>query len=404
MNPDSARHELEAGRLRRLREQIELADCDAGVFYDPTSIRYATGTSNMQVYSLHNPCRYVFVPVDGPVTLFDFKGCEHLSNDHRGVDEVRDATTWYHFVSGTRSVEFAARWAGEIDALLGSTGNGRRQRVAIDKLDPYGQHALDRFGVEIVDGQRVADLARMIKTPDEIVAIETAMAACDRGIAEMHDALAPGMTEQELWAVLHRSNIVAGGEWFETRLLTSGPRTNPWYQECSDRVIEDGDLVAFDTDLIGIGGYSIDVSRTWICGDAEPTARQIELYTAAFEQVHRNVDLVRPGMSFRELSRAAHLPPGDLHTSTNAAIAHGIGLCNEYPLVVNDDLFDASGYDGQIETGMVLCVESLVTPVGDREAVKLEEQVLVTDQGARPLSSTPYSARLGARTALQPVA
>lgn len=404
MTRASSQHDLEAGRLRRLREQIELADCDAGVFYDPTNIRYATGTSNMQVYSLHNPCRYVFVPVDGPVTLFDFKGCEHLSNDHRGVDDVRNATSWYHFVSGDRSVEFAAKWAGEIAGLLGSTSNGQRRRVAIDKLDPHGQHALADLGVEVVDGQHVASLARMIKTPDEIEAIETAMAACDAGIAEMHAALAPGMTEQELWAVLHRSNIAAGAEWFETRLLTSGPRTNPWYQECSDRVIEPGDLVAFDTDLIGIGGYSIDVSRTWIAGDAEPTSRQIEVYTAAFDQVHHNIDLIQPGMSFRDLAQEAHLPPGELHTSTNAAIAHGIGLCNEYPLIVNRDHFDASGYDGQIETGMVLCVESLVAPVGDREGVKLEEQVLVTEHGARPLSSSPYSARLGARTAHQPTA
>ena len=42
-----------------------------------------------------------------------------------------------------------------------------------------------------------------------------------------------------------------GGEWIECRLLTSGERTNPWFQECSDRVIQTGDIVAFDTDLIG---------------------------------------------------------------------------------------------------------------------------------------------------------
>ena len=88
------------------------------------------------------------------------------------------------------------------------------------------------------------------------------MAACEASNAEMCLVMRPGMTEQELWAVLHRSDIEAGGEWFETRLLTSGPRTNPWYQECSARTIENGRLVAFDTDLIGIDGYTIDVSRT----------------------------------------------------------------------------------------------------------------------------------------------
>ena len=82
---------LEAGRLTRLRTAIEEAGCDAGLFYDPINIRYATGTSNMQVYSLHNPCRYVYVPVSGPVVLFEFKGCEHLSIGHPMVDEVRPA-------------------------------------------------------------------------------------------------------------------------------------------------------------------------------------------------------------------------------------------------------------------------------------------------------------------------
>jgi len=61
---------------------------------DPINIRYATDTSNMQVYALHNPCRYVYVPVEGSVVLFDFKACGHLSADHPTVDEVREATSW----------------------------------------------------------------------------------------------------------------------------------------------------------------------------------------------------------------------------------------------------------------------------------------------------------------------
>ena len=90
----------------------------------------------------------------------------------------------------------------------------------------------------------------------------------------MAAALRPGITEQALWSHLHRANIDAGGEWFEARLLTSGPRTNPWYHGCSDRVIEDDDLVAFDTDLVGLGGFSVDISRTWHVGDRRPTDEQ----------------------------------------------------------------------------------------------------------------------------------
>lgn len=376
--------ELEASRLARLRTALADAQCDAGLFYDPVNIRYATGTSNMQVYSLHNPCRYAFVPVDGPVVLFEFKGCAHLSTGHDNVAEVRDAISWYDFVSGGRVEEFARSWATEIDDLLGPG-----TEIAIDRLDPIGLEALERHGVHVHDGQRVANRARMIKTPSEVDVIRCAVAACEAGLDAMRDATRPGMTENEAWSVLHQSNIASGGEWLETRLLTSGRRTNPWYQECSEKVIEAGELVAFDTDLIGIGGYSVDISRTWRVDDGAPTAEQCRLWEAAREQLVLNTALLRPGASFAEISHGAHLPPDDIHSVTNAAVAHGIGLCNEYPLIVNRDHFAGGGYDGEVEVGMVLCVEALAAPPDGTESVKLEEQVLITADGPEPLSTYP---------------
>ena len=87
--------------------------------------------------------------------------------------------------------------------------------------------------------------------------------------------------------------------------MTSGPRTNPWYQECGDRIIENGDIVSFDTDLVGAHGYSADISRSWIAGDRPPSDEQRRLYALAHEQIERNVDLFRPGASFREITEKA---------------------------------------------------------------------------------------------------
>ncbi|MEP6298054.1 MAG: M24 family metallopeptidase, partial [Ilumatobacter sp.] len=209
--------------------------------------------------------------------------------------------------------------------------------------DPVGADALARHDIRLHDGQSTANRARMIKTPEELALIRTAVAGCEAGVAQMRADMSPGMTEQELWARLHAANIAAGGEWLETRLLTSGQRTNPWYQECSDKVIEAGDLVAFDTDLVGIGGYSVDISRTWTADGVAPTADQQRLFDAATEQLERNLELFRPGASFAEISQRSHLPPDDIHSVTNAAVAHGIGLCNEYPLILNRDHFDDGG-------------------------------------------------------------
>ena len=97
--------------------------------------------------------------------------------------------------------------------------------------------------------------------------------------------------------------------------------------------------------------------------------------------------------SFIEISQRAQLPSDDIHSITNAAVAHGIGLCNEYPLIVNRDHVAASGYDGEIEVGMVLCVEALAAPPGGAEAVKLEEQVVITESGPEPLSTFPRGLR-----------
>lgn len=384
---DKQRRTLEAGRLARLQAAIAEAGCDAGLFYDPINIRYATGTSNMQVYSLHNPCRYVYVPAEGAPVLFEFKGCEHLSVGHAGVGEVRPAVSWYDFVSGGRTAEFARAWADEILSLLGAEGRD----LAADRLDPLGADLLREAGVRLHDGQRIANIARRVKTAAEVSEVRRAVAACDRAIDEMRNYLRPGITEQQLWAQLHRANIEAGGEWLETRLLTSGPRTNPWYQECSDRVIEAGDLVAFDTDLIGVGGYSVDVSRTWLAGEGGPTANQQRLHDAASEQLERNIALFQPGASFAEITQRAWLPCDAIHSVTNAAIGHGIGLCNEYPLILNRDHWATGGYDGEIVEGMVLCVEALAAPPGGDEGVKLEEQILVTSDGPEVLSTQPLA-------------
>ena len=128
---------LDLGRLARLRTKIAEYDCGAGLFYDPINIRYATGTTNMQVYALHNPCRYAFVPVEGPVVLFEFAGCEHLSTDCAAVDEVRIAKSWYHFVSGPRVQEFAKAWCAEIVDLV-QTHSGGTKRLAIDRMVARG--------------------------------------------------------------------------------------------------------------------------------------------------------------------------------------------------------------------------------------------------------------------------
>ena len=97
-------------------------------------------------------------------------------------------------------------------------------------------------------------------------------------VKRMYEHSLPGKTEQEIWAELHYENIRSGGEWLETRLLAAGPRTNPWFQECSGYVCREGDMLSFDTDMIGPYGYCADLSRSWTIGHTRMSNEQRALY------------------------------------------------------------------------------------------------------------------------------
>ena len=133
-----------------------------------------------------------------------------------------------------------ALWAEEVASLVATHGGGNR-RLAVDRCDPAGTLRLHARGIELIDVQGPIELARCIKSPEEIQCLQASMDVCDVAIGRMQEALRPGITENQLWAILHETNAAHGGEWIECRLLASGPRTNPWFQECADRPIEPGD-------------------------------------------------------------------------------------------------------------------------------------------------------------------
>ena len=241
-------------RLERFRAELRKRDYAAAVLFDPLNLRYATGTRNMAVWTTHAPTRCAFVAADGPVILFEFTSSRHVTDGSPIVDEVRPCVSWIYFLAGPRTTEKAHLWADEIESLLRQHG-GKNRRLAVDRCDPLGAARLRSHGVELFDAQEPAEQARMIKSSAEIACIQSAMEVCDLAVGRMREALSPGVTENQLWSILHETNIAHGGEWIECRLLASGPRTNPWFQESSNRIIEAGDVVGFDTDMVGPFGY-----------------------------------------------------------------------------------------------------------------------------------------------------
>lgn len=378
-------------RLGRVQEALARTGCGAAVLLDPCNIRYATDSRNMSVWTLHNRVRCAFVPVEGLPVLFEFGARQWPvpAEDIETVGEVRPISGWTHFYAGAGKPDRLERWASEIAALV-SEHCGAAERVAFDHLDPQAVSMIADRGLTIVDGEALMERARSIKSAEEVICLRHSIDVAEIALDRIRRFLRPGVTENELWSILHQTNIAHNGEWIETRLLNSGPRTNPWMQESSSRVIESGDLVALDTDMIGPHAYCADVSRTFLCGPSTATAEQRRLYRASWEQLQHNIALLQPGRSLRSIVEDEwEFPPEFL--PYRYGVAHGVGLKDEYPFLPNRADIDTLGDpDMLLKPSTVLSVESYIGVVGGDFGVKLEDQVLVTEHGPELLSHFPF--------------
>lgn len=377
-------------RLDRVIDQLNAQGYEGIILMDPMNIRYATDTTNMQVWVMHNASRYAWVGADRSVIVWEFYECDFMSGHNPLIEEVRPAVGFTYFLAGTRYAEQSRRWADEMLSVIAEHCSNN-PRIAIDQCQYLPYKHLEDAGISLGFGQEVMEQARAIKGPDEITAMRCAVNACEASMTEMQDSFTPGMTERELWSKLHAGNIARAGEWIETQILSSGPRTNPWMQEASSRVIEPGDMIGYDTDLVGAYGMMVDISRSWVAGGVAPTGAQRQVFDLAVEQLDRNQELLTPGMSFRDLTHRAWTPPLADYRHY-CVLYHGVGQCDEYPEIVFPEHWEQSGFDGELRPGMVLTCEAFV---GDREGrnegVKLEEQYLITETGWEKLSTIPIT-------------
>ncbi|MEM6357692.1 MAG: dimethylsulfonioproprionate lyase DddP, partial [Pseudomonadota bacterium] len=388
---------MRAFRLDRLVRGLAERDYGGVLLFDPLNIRYATDTTNMQIWNMHNPFRAVLVLADGHMVLWEYKGSSYafLSQFNPLVKEVRGGAGLFYFSAGDKGHEQAASFAAEIDDLMRRHAPGNR-RLAVDKILLHGAQALERLGLALQEGEELTERVRAIKGPDEIKAMRCAMLACEQSVAAMREAWAPGLTENDLWAVLHAENVKRGGEWIETRLLASGPRTNPWFQECGPRVMQNNEIVAFDTDLVGVYGFCSDISRTWWMGDAEPTAEMRRLHAHAHDHIVENMALLGPGVSLTEITFGGHMLAPEFVEQRYSCKMHGVGLCDEWPSVKYPEDYWEGAFEAVLEPGICLCVEALVALKGGDFSIKLEDQVLITEDGVENLTHCPFDPRLTA--------
>lgn len=384
--------QLRAGRLERLRGMMADQGYAAVVLFDPYNQRYATGSRNMFGYFLRNSTRYIYVPLKGPVILFEYPGSAHVSSWLETIDESRTSKVVWSAVNQRDNMS-SDPFGTEIAELVREHGEGNL-KVGLDRCPVNLARALEAQGLEVFDCMQDTLYCRRIKTPEEIACLAQSMAGSEAAVAEVEAAIKPGVTENDLFATLYGNVIKQGGEFIETRLLNSGPRTNPWFNEASNRVVRPGELICLDTDTIGCHGYYSDFSRTFHAGPGKPTRYQQQLYRMAYEQVHHNMSILKPGMSYREIAENAWKIPDRFIDRRYPSVIHGVGMHGETPLVAHHMDFDRFSSDGTLEPNMVVSVESYIGEVGADDGVKLEEEVLVTETGIEKISNYPFDEQL----------
>ena len=375
---------LRSYRLDRVKKELEKNNLEACILFDPVNVRYALDTLNMSVYNMHNLTRYCFVPVNGPVILYEYFNCEKLSEGLNLIDEIRPAITWDYFSNGDQSEAQLKKWINEVKDL--SNSYFKSKKIAIDVLNGPAVTALDKEGIKVFDAKLILEQARVIKSSEEIKCMRSAIDVAEMGIVKMREQLKPGMTENELWSILHQTNIENYGEWIECRILSSGERTNPWMQECSNKIIQDGEIVSFDTDMVGPYGYCSDISRAFVVGN-KFNDEQKKLYSMAVEQIDYNSRLIKDGLSFKEFTEKSWVLPEDYYPNRYSVMVHGIGLCDEWPAIRYPT--DGGERSGTFQKNMTITVESYIGKLGGKEGIKLEQQYLIGENGLELMSHHP---------------
>jgi Xaa-Pro aminopeptidase len=381
---------LRRDRLGKVQREMAARDIGALVLTDIVNIRYCTGVAVMPLWTAVNIAHYVVVPAIGDPVIFEYGGAEFRQRAF--WPDVRPSMFWQARVTDSDSPGKAAAWAAQIHGVLAERGLAD-ERIGIDTLDFNGYAALQAERLRLTDADRAISAARIIKLPAEVELMRRSCQVAEAALHEMEDAIRPGIRENELLAVFWHGILARGGEHCFTRLLVSGPKTNPWFHEADDRQVEPGDLVAIDTDTIGPEGYVADFSRTFLCGERANPAQQ-EAYRVAHDFVRGCCETIRPGLAFSEfVARCPPIPPA-YRDQAYGVIVHGIGVDDESPNIPLPGDPYTEMPDGEFRENMVLAVECYAGKVGARDGVKLEDEVWVTANGPVVLSDYPYDSRL----------
>jgi Xaa-Pro aminopeptidase len=378
---------LRGDRLARARRELEASDLGALVCFDANNIRYTTSTA-IGTWGNDKYVRWALLPRGGEPLLWDFGSaarhhqlqCPWLGERSRaGITNFRGAIP----PEVGRAQDVAEKIRSELEAR-GLAG----EPVGIDVVEPPVLFALQDAGLHVVDGQQVMQRARMRKTPDEIVLLDTACMMVDAAYDELYRAMRPGMRENECVALVAKTLYELGSEHVEGVNAISGERSNPHPHVYSDRALRQGDPAFFDV-LHAYNGYRTCYYRTFAISSASPAL--VDAYRRCRDHLDDAISRVRPGATTAEIAeafpRAGEFGFASEEEAFALQLGHGVGLSIwEKPVVSR---LIPPEHAEVIEEGMVFALETYWPATNGWQAARIEEQLVVTSTGSEVITRFP---------------
>jgi Xaa-Pro aminopeptidase len=357
-------------RLDRLRDALDAAGCEALVVSELTNVRYLTGFTGSAGSLLVTADDALFV-TDGRYR--DQSASELEASGVRVRLEVVPAEPDATLAAAARDAG-VARLGLEADSVSWS----RQRRWATDWFD----------GGELVPTSGLVEALRLVKDDGEAARIRAACAIADEAFARVRHELAAGPTEREFAQLLDTTMRGLGAEdvSFET-IVAAGPNGAKPHHRPSDRAVRDGDLVVVDFGAL-VDGYHSDMTRTVAVGDVGPERTRMLEVVLASQQA--GVEAVAAGRSCAEVDAACRevIEDAGWGDAFLHGTGHGVGLdIHEEPRV-------SGRSSSTLVAGHVVTVEPGVYLSG-LGGVRIEDTVLVTDDGCDRLTLAPKEPSLG---------
>ncbi|MEA2644023.1 MAG: Xaa-Pro dipeptidase [Chloroflexota bacterium] len=375
-------------RLKRTREAIENAGLGAVLVFDMNNIRYITST-HIGEWARDKVARFALLTPKGEPILWDFGSAAKVHRLHAPWLRPENSRAGMTGLRGSVAPEAGlsddlARIVKDIMQEQGVAG----EPLGVDIAELPMIFALQKCGIEVVDGQQAMLDARQIKSKDEITLLSMAAAMVDGVYQTIFEALKPGIRENELVAIANKQLYDMGSDDVEAINAVSGERGYPHPHVFSDRLIRPGDQAFFDI-IQSFNGYRTCYYRTFNVGRA--TQSQRDAYKQAREWIDASIELVKPGVSTDQIAKVWPKAQEFGFDSEMEAFAlqfgHGLGVAlHERPIISRlNSLKDPV----EIKEGMVFALETYCPADDGHSAARIEEELVVTATGHEVITLFP---------------